>query len=171
MYDHLKHGRRPIPEYDALAVALSVPGTIALSNHVQGGATITAPTLPPYNPIVSPLITRKVSGKFFIWVVHTLTAGGESALAAGDGITYRLTRVTPGAVALTPIWESACITSTGNANSPVSLLTAIFIDDASAVVAVGATASYGLTVTASNGHTSGVTATTDGNIVVVELPG
>jgi hypothetical protein len=38
-------------------------------------------------------------------------------------------------------------------------------------IAVGATASYGLTVTETNGHTSGIIAGTDGSIFVIELPG
>jgi hypothetical protein len=152
----------------ALSIAMNVMA--ALSNHVQGGATVAAAAGVPITPITSPNITRKSSGKFLIAVVLTLSINGGT-LADADVVEYNLTRVTPGAVALTPVWRSAASTSTGGGSGQtvVANLAGIFMDTTTA--AVGVASSYGLTVTAMNAHTAGIVAVTDGNIFVIELPG
>lgn len=154
----------------AMAFNLAQASFGALSNHVQGGATVSAAAVVPYTPITSPLITRKSGGIFLVYAEVTISVNGGSLVDA-DNVTYNLTRVTPGAVALTPVWFTAATTSTGaaGARGVVALCSGMFIDNPA--VAVGATASYGLTVTATNAHTSGVVAVTDGNIFVLELPG
>jgi len=162
----------PNPNLSDNMLAFSIAQNVfaALSNHVQGGATVSAAAVVPYTPITSPLITRKSSGNFLICVAVTISINGGS-LADADNVTYNLTRVTPGAVALTPVYFTSATTSTGaaGARGVVALCSGFFIDTTTA--AVGATSSYGLTVTAANAHTSGVVAVTDGSILVVELPG
>jgi len=143
----------------------------ALANHVQGGATVSGGTAVPYRPITSPLITRQASGVFLVFVSVTISVTDSGNIVDTDNITFNLTRVTPGPVQLTPNWVTAASTATGAAGSRgvVAQLTGGFIDPSG--IAQGATASYGLTVTNSNAHTSGVFAATDGNIYVIELPG
>jgi hypothetical protein len=162
----------PIPDMGdfQLAFGLAQNTFAALSNHVQGGATISAAAVVPYTPITSPLITRKASGIFLVYAAVTISINGGS-LADADVVTFNLTRVTPGAVALPAIWRTGATTSTGGgAGQTVVAYCAGSVFDLSGV-AQGATASYGLTITNTNAHTSGVVATTDGNIYVIELPG
>jgi hypothetical protein len=160
----------PDPGDFQLAFNLANSVFASLSNHVQGGATIAAAAGAPITPITSPLITRKASGVFLVLAMLTVSINGGS-LADADVVTYNLTRVTPGAVALTPIWRTAASTSTGGGagQTVVANLIGGFIDPSG--VAQGATASYGLTITNMNAHTAGIVATTDGNIFVLELPG
>src|SRR5215469_8804394 len=104
----------PLPDPGEVAPAFNLAQSVfaALSNHVQGGATISGAAAVPYTPITSPLITRKVSGVFLIFASVTISINAGS-LADGDVCTFNLTRVTPGAVALTPVWRTAATTSTG----------------------------------------------------------
>lgn len=168
-----KSGRNlPLPDLGDMALAFGVAQSVfaALSNHVQGGATVSAAAVVPFTPITSPLITRKASGVFVVLAMVTISINGGS-LADADVVTFNLTRVTPGAVALTPVWRTAASTSTGGGAGQTVVADCIggFIDTSG--VAQGATASYGLTVTNLNAHTAGVVAVTDGNIFVIELPG
>lgn len=162
----------PNPNLSDNMLAFSIAQNLiaALSNHVTGGATPAAAAVVPYTMITSPLITRKSSGIFLVWVQVTVSVHGGN-LVDGDNLTYNPTRVTPGAVALNPIMVEAASTTTGAAAGYLvsGILQAAFID--TPAIAMGATASYGLTLTNANGHTSGVIAATDGNIVVLELPG
>ena len=161
-----------VPDIGDVTLAFNLANSVfaALANHVQGGATVSAAAAVPYTPITSPLITRKASGVFLIFASVTISVNGGS-LADADNVTFNLTRVTPGAVALTPVWVTAASTATGAAGARLiaAQLTGGFIDTSG--IAQGATASYGLTVTNTNAHTSGVVAVTDGNIFVLELPG
>lgn len=162
----------PVPDegFVQMAFNLAQASFGALSNHVQGGATVAAAAGAPITPITSPLITRKSGGIFLACAMLTLSINGGT-LADADVVTYNLTRVTPGAVALTPVWRTAASTSTGGGagQTVVAYCMGAFIDNPA--VAVGATASYGLTVTNMNAHTAGIVAVTDGSIFVLELPG
>ena len=161
-----------VPDMGDVTLAFNLANSVfaALANHVQGGATVSAAAAVPFTPITSPLITRKASGVFLVLAMVTISVNGGS-LADADVVTFNLTRVTPGAVALTPIWRTAASTSTGGGAGQTVVADCIggFIDPSG--VAQGATASYGLTVTNLNAHTAGVVAVTDGNIFVLELPG
>lgn len=161
-----------VPDEGEFQLAFNIANNVfaALSNHVQGGATVSAAAVVPYTPITSPLITRKSSGIFVIYASVTISVNGGNLVDA-DNVTFNLTRVTPGAVALTPVWVTAASTAAGAAGARLvaAQLTGAFIDPSG--IAPGATASYGLTVTNTNTHTSGVVAATDGNIYVFELPG
>lgn len=154
-----------------LVFGLSNSVLASLGNHVQGGPTVVGGTAVPYRPITSPLITRQASGVFLVLAIVTISVTDTGNLADGDNVTFNLTRVTPGPVQLTPNWVTAASTSTGAAGSRgvVALLAGSFIDPSG--IAQGATASYGLTVTNTNAHTSGVFGAADGNIFVIELPG
>jgi hypothetical protein len=156
-----------------LARIIGANNFAALSNHVTGGATVTAHVVAPYTPITSPLITRKSSGIFLVWATVTISINGGT-MAAADAVTYQGLRVTPGAVALNPIKTTAAISgATGAASgyTVVADLNIFYIDTPG--IAAGATASYGIDLTGvdTTTHTSGVIATTDGTIVVIELPG
>jgi hypothetical protein len=158
-----------IPDIGEVQLALSVANGpfAALGNHVQGGAS-PGHSLVPYTPITSPNITRQASGIFLVLAVVTVSITDSGNLADGDNVTFNLTRFTPGATQLAPVWVRPASTSIG-ALGVVALLTAGFIDPSG--IAQGAQASYALTVTNANGHTSGIMNTTDGSILVLELPG
>lgn len=160
-----------VPDMGDIALAFGVAQSVmaALSNHVTGGATVSAAAGVPYTAITSPLITRKASGIFLVWAQVTISVHGGT-LVDGDNLTFNPTRVTPGAVALNPIMVAAASTTAGAAAGYLvsGILQCAFIDVSG--IAQGATASYGLTLTNANAHTSGVIAATDGNIVVLELP-
>lgn len=153
-----------------LARIIAANGFAALSNHVTGGATITAHAIAPITPITSPLITRKSSGIFLVWCQVTVGIAGGS-LADADAVAFNPTRVTPGAVALNPVITTAASTSTGGGAGYTVVAYCSFMILDTTTAAVGATSSYGLTVTNMNGHQGGTTAVTDGQIVVIELPG
>ena len=162
-----------VPDIGDVMLAFTTGQSVfaALSNRQQGGATVSAAAVVPYTPITSPLITRKASGVFLVFASVTISVDGGASLVDGDNVTFNLTRVTPGAVALAPIWVTAASTAAGAAGARLvcAQLTGAFIDPSG--IAQGATASYGLTVTNTNTHTSGVVAAQDGNIFVLELPG
>lgn len=175
MLKQVQSGRPPAPDMGEALYPLSIAQNLlaALSNHVQGGATVSAAAVAPYTPITSPVITRKSSGIFLVWATVTISIHGGT-MAADDAVVYQGIRVTPGAVALNPIKTTAAVSGTTGAAAGytiISDLNLFFIDTPG--IAVGATASYGIDLTSVDGtaHTSGVIAATDGNIVVIELPG
>jgi len=161
-----------VPDEGEFQLAFNLANSVfaALSNHVQGGATAAAAAVVPYTAITSPLITRKASGVFLVFASVTISVDGGS-LADADNVTFNLRRVTPGAVDLTPVWVTAASTTAGAAGARLiaAQCTGSFIDPSGIVQ--GATASYGLVITNTNAHTSGVVAAADGNIFVLELPG
>jgi len=173
MVNFPKSGRgQPLPDLGDFVLAFNLAQSVfgALSNHVTGGATVLNNQAAPQTVITSPLITRKSGGVFLVWATCTISIAG-GALADTDEIIYNPTRVTPGAVALNPVQHGVASTMAGGAAGYTvgGLITSVFIDTPG--IALGATASYGVTVTNTNAHNFGVVAVTDGQIVVLELPG
>ena len=160
-----------LPDIGEVQLALGVANSsfAALSNHVQQGASVGGGTAVPYAPITSPQITRMSSGVFLVLAIVTIAITDSGNLADGDVVTFNLTRFTPATTQLAPVWRSAASTVIGSVYGVVAQLSCGIIDPSG--VAMGANAAYSLTVTNTNGHTSGVRAVTDGNIFVLELPG
>lgn len=163
----------PDEGYIELVRAIAANAAAALGNHVNGGATVSAAAVAPYVGITSPLITRKSSGIFLVFATLTISVNGGT-MADADNVTYRPQRVTPGAVNLSPIKTTGAVSAATGAAAGYTVvadLNAIILDNPG--IAVGATASYGLVVTGDDGltRTSGVIAATDGEIIVIELPG
>lgn len=158
-----------IPDIGDVLLALGMASSTfaALSNHVQQGASTSGGLLVPYNPITSPQIIRQSSGVFLVFASVTISITDSGNLTDGDNVTFNLTRFAPGAVQLTPNWVTAASTSIGSLGV-VALLVGGTIDASG--IAQGAAVAYGITVTNTNGHTSGVTLANKGNIYVIELP-
>ena len=163
----------PLPDLGDVQSAFSLAQNTfaALSNHNQSGANISAAANAPYTAVNSAAITRKSSGIFAVWATVTISINGGN-MAAADAVTY--TGVRFPATHVGPVKTTAAISgATGAAvgYTVVADCNLFFIDTPG--IAVGASTVYGLLITGVDllVHTSGVIAASDGNIVVVELPG
>lgn len=159
-----------VPDEGMMVMAFNLAQSVfgALSNHVQAAATIQAAAAAGYsNGLVAPAITRKSGGIYVVFGSLSIGINGGS-LADADAVTYQVLR---GVTATGPLYLTAASTATGGAAGDTVTATCPFaiIDNSGA--AVGATTTYSLKIVATNGHTSGVVATTDGGIFVLELPG
>jgi hypothetical protein len=138
----------------------------ALSNHVTAVAGAIAAGAAPYSAISAPSITVKSSGIFLVsgWITVSVNSG---SLANGDGVEFQPTLA---GVVLGPIAVVSATTATGApAGATVSATYGFSFITISALVK-GSPAVYGVQVTSSNSHTSGVLVNY-GQISVLELPG
>jgi hypothetical protein len=160
----------PLPDIGDVQLAFSLAQTVfaALSNHVTATATVQGAAAAGYsNGLVAPAITRKSSGVYVVFGILSIGVNGGS-LADADAVTYQVLR---GVTAVGPLSLTAASTATGGAAGDTVTATCPFAIIDSSGAAQGATTTYSLKIVATNGHTSGVVAVTDGQISVLELPG
>jgi hypothetical protein len=150
--------------YSSLTIAQNTYA--ALSNHVSAVAAAIAATAAPYTAIAAPAITVKSSGIFLVsgWITISVNSG---TLADADGVEFQPIL---GGAAIGPIAVVGASTTTGApTGSTVSATYGFSFINNSAVVK-GSPATFGVQVTSSNSHTSGVLVNY-GQISVLELPG
>jgi hypothetical protein len=159
-----------IPDQGDLEMVRIIAANVlaAGSNHVTAAATIQAAAAAGYsNGLVAPAIPRKSSGIFVVMGRLSISINGGT-LADADFVTYQVLR---GATGVGSIGLTAASTATGGAAGSTVTATCPFILIDNSAIAALATVIYSLKIVGTNGHTSGVVATTDGEISVLELPG
>jgi hypothetical protein len=157
-----------LPDEGEVELARSIASATfgALSNHFSSAATIQAAAAAPYSNGLTVTGPVKVSGKFLVTAYLTIDINGGS-LADADSVSYQLL---VGATPFGPVLWTAASTATGGGagNTVVAMCSVTAI--VSSGVAVGNNVTFSLNIASTNGHTSGVVATTQGVMTAVELP-